>query len=368
MKRILVAALLSGIGLGCGDKKDDESEQIEYTPLDAVSALHRVSLALRGVRPSQADIDAVASDPDQLLLIADGYVASDEFADTIRDMYAERLLMRAKYRSTATRRITGSTSVERQWALSEEPLDIIADVVRHDDPFGNIVTADWTVLDETSSLMWANHTYNQATGGKQIVSFTDGRRSAGILTSNSYLIRHESNGANYHRGRANTLADTMLCASFSGRDIPITGDIDLSDDDAVADALNNNPQCISCHETVDPLAAHYWNYRPRLTPFQVVTAYNNEEGGCDANLPQQFSCYPVATYFDVNITPALEQRGLRYPAYWGAQTNDMVDAGEPSPTTRACRLCSEDVCRLSYTNANGRTRCRGCRPLSAGIF
>ena len=314
------------VGYGC-NKEEENTEIITYTPMESVEALHRVSLALRGVRPSQQDIDAVLADSGQLSIIADGYTASEEFVDTIRDMYAERLRMRAiGLILPNVGELAGTTTTQRQWALSEEPLDIIAEVVRYDEPFGNIVTADWTVLDEMSSLIWAGHTYNTAAGGKQVVSFTDGRDPAGILTAGSYLVRHESNGANYHRSRANTIADTMLCASFSGRDIPITGDIDLSDDDAVADALNNNTECVGCHQIVDPLAANHWNYRSRLTPFQVATAYNQEEP-CDPSLPRQFSCYPVSMYTPGNIIPGLEARGLRLPGYYGAETSTMSDVG-----------------------------------------
>ena len=85
--------------------------------------------------------------------------------------------------------------------------------VRHM-PFGEIANADWTILDETGAKIWASHTYDASVGGIQKVTFTDNRPPAGILRTGGYLVRHESNGANYHRSRANMIADASLRLLF----------------------------------------------------------------------------------------------------------------------------------------------------------
>ena len=51
--------------------------------------LERIALALRGVRPSVADLKAVDADPSQLPAIVDRYLASPELGATIKD-YLER--------------------------------------------------------------------------------------------------------------------------------------------------------------------------------------------------------------------------------------------------------------------------------------
>ena len=62
-------------------------------------------------------------------------------------------------------------------------------------------------------------------------------------------LRHVSNGGNYQRARANSVAEALLWESFLTRDIPLGDDVDLADDDAVSNALYNQPECIACHQS-----------------------------------------------------------------------------------------------------------------------
>ena len=50
-------------------------------------------MALRGVRPSLAELRAVAADPGRLPGFVDRYLASPEFGTTIRDLHNEVLLL-----------------------------------------------------------------------------------------------------------------------------------------------------------------------------------------------------------------------------------------------------------------------------------
>lgn len=345
--RLFVVGALSLL-LGCtGESDADGSSEEESWPspdpvteaelLSPEASLSRVSMALRGVRPSAEDLAAIKEDPDRLVEFAEAYVDSPEFGETVKDMYAELLLMRSvELTLPAAGDLREASFTDMSDALGEETLDIIREVVMSDESFGAIVTADWTVLGEDSSKLWGGHNYDAAAGGLQRVSWTDGRPAAGILTTGSFLVRHDSDGANYHRGRASIVADKLLCQSFSERDIPITGDIDLADDEAVADALNTNAQCVSCHQSVDPLAANFWAFRNRLTGNQINRAF---DAGCDPSLPPQFSCYPVQMY-----NPAAggnwRRLGLRAPNYWGAAVNDMSELGEAIAEDPRFSLCA----------------------------
>ena len=120
------------------------------------------------------------------------------------------------------------------------------------------------------------------------------------------------------------VADMFLCEPFGRRDIPITGDVDLSDDEAVANALQLDPQCVACHQVVDPLAQHFWGFRPRLVANQIIRAY--ADGECAEASP----CYPITMY--PLISPRLGERPweplcLRGPNYWGADMADLADMG-----------------------------------------
>src|SRR5262245_52194681 len=70
----------------------------ETVYLSALDRLGRISMALKGTRPSIADSRAVDADPAALGAIVDGYLESDEFGATLRDLHNEALLVRASVR------------------------------------------------------------------------------------------------------------------------------------------------------------------------------------------------------------------------------------------------------------------------------
>src|SRR4051794_12248246 len=94
--------------------------------------LTRASIALRGVRPSIADLQAVDADPSKLSDLVDTYLDSPEFGKTIRELHNETLLVRVEqgtmtYPNLAP--LTTKTAREINDGLFEEPLALIEDVV-----------------------------------------------------------------------------------------------------------------------------------------------------------------------------------------------------------------------------------------------
>ena len=327
----LIALGLLGAFLGGCQSQDETPSKGEATAsgfiaLSNEAALNRVTLALTGMRPSVEELAELSADSDALNAIARRYVETPEFGITVKDMYAEILLMRSpRLTLPSIGPLDGQDSISVRNALAEEPLDLIREVVMSNRPLTEIVTANWTMIDDVSSQIWSGFDYDESLGGLQKVDLTDERPAAGILSTGSFLMRHESNGANYHRGRASVITDAFLCEPFGGRDIPITGDVDLSDDVAVADALNSNPQCVACHQIVDPMAQHFWGFRSRLTANQVARGYT-DEGNCAFRTP----CYPIPTFAELVRGDGAKPwtvLGLRAPNYWGAETRSLSDMG-----------------------------------------
>ena len=214
-------------------------EDVEYIWMSDIQQLNRISMALKGTRPDTQEILDVLDDPSQLESIVDEYLDSPEFGETIRDMYAEILQMRAPVVLPALGELSDTYTQERQTSLSEEALGLIEMIVMSGRPFTDIVTTNDTVLDEVGALTWAGHSYDFSVGGEQLVQWEDGRPPAGILTTNSLLVRWESNGDNHNRERANLVSRALLCDDYALRDMPHTGNIDLSDPRAVADRKHN---------------------------------------------------------------------------------------------------------------------------------
>ncbi|MCA9620895.1 MAG: DUF1588 domain-containing protein, partial [Myxococcales bacterium] len=90
--------------------------------------------------------------------------------------------------------------------------------------------------------------------------YVDGRPAAGVLATNAFFWRHRSTLENANRGRANAISRAFLCEDYLERPIDFPSDIDLSDADAIENAIDHNAACQACHATLDPLASHLWGF------------------------------------------------------------------------------------------------------------
>ena len=123
-------------------------------------------------------------------------------------------------------------------------------------------------------------------------------------------------------------------SSFLTRDISISGGIDLSDTEAVANAVNTQTECVGCHQALDPLAANLWGVREVLNFNTVRRAYEEE---CDGN--EVYNCYPLATY-NPAIENGWETRGLRPPGYYGDVTTGLRTLAQSITTDPRFHQCT----------------------------
>jgi hypothetical protein len=307
-----------------------------YAWLSPVEHLVRASMALRGVRPSPEDVLAVEADPGALRGVVEEYLASPEFGATIKDMHAELYLVRADTNDPfpALGPMASYTMQELYAATSEEPLELVRHVVEADLPYTAIVTADYVVANRVLAEIYGLP-YDDAGPEWQPTHYVDGRAHAGVLSTSEPYRRHVSNGSNFHRGRANFWASTLLCESFATRDVVVEGGVDLSDEAAVAHAVITNPTCIGCHQALDPMADLFWGFRRQLTGRNIKIG---ETSDCRApvademNEPEQDYtfitdlCFPLRFYSPAN-EGLWADVGLRPPSYYGEPVDDLADLG-----------------------------------------
>ncbi len=275
--------------------------------LSPVDHLVRASMALRGVRPSVEDMEAVRDDPDKLPGLVDAYLDSPAFGETIREMYDEVWLLRAFLFMFAPRgEYEGMDMVEFDNSVGESPLRLIEHVVMNDRPFTEIVTADYAVANEYVATVWGMDYDGDGQEWIETRYPEPGRPHAGILSDSKLFIRHYSAPLNAQRGRANAISKGLLCFDFLARDIDVSGNVDLSDPEAVKNAVKS-PACASCHQTLDPLGGFFWSYEYFVFPSDT----------------QQ---YPMSTW-----RPEYEQHrpffSGREPGYFGLEADDLQDLG-----------------------------------------
>lgn len=312
MLRFLAPALLAACTASTETPEPDAPAPVDPTVVYLTPTQHltRASMALRGLRPSIADLKAVDADPTLLPAIVDRYLGSPEFGETIKELENESLLLRIE-QATLTfplpPTLPTATALDINGSVFDEPLQLIADIVMSDQPYTKIVTADYTLTNNVVQAIWGlPHTGPADLWSR--ASATDGRGAAGILGIEVMYHRWRSTGFNYNRGRANMISRSLLCHDYLHADIDVDTTVDLSDPDVVANAVVANPSCAGCHQTLDPLASYLFTFRGNLGPNQVDT-------------------YPI-TYFTPGQADSWITRNHREPRFFGLEADGLGGLGQ----------------------------------------
>lgn len=273
--------------------------------LDAPRLLRRMSLDTRGVPPSVEELDAVEADASLLETYRDQYLDDPRLEDRLVSLFAERWLTRLDVFEVRyfDYQLSSDQEFEFERSIGEEPLRLLARVAVLDKPWTDIVTADYTVANEMLASIWPID-YPEGASGWQISNYTDGRPAVGVLATNGLWWRYVTNISNMNRSRAAALMRVLLCQDVLSRPVSLTGNVALSDEDGIEEAIRSNPSCVACHSVVDPMAS-------ALFGWWTVISYNPDEMG----------------YYHAER----EELGGEYlgsePAFYGQPLNGFVDLG-----------------------------------------
>ena len=222
---------------------------------DPEAALLRLSLDVRGVRPSLDELDRVAADPAALDALRAELLADPRWAERLVSAGQEvwSTVQDEAEHPASTFGLGDEAAFAR--AVGEEPLRLLAHVAVNDLPYTTLVTANYTVVDANLAAAWPVVPDAAPGEGWVPARWTDGRPAAGALVSNGLWWRYETSQNNASRGRANQISRIFLCRDYLSQPVEFDRSLDLSDPAVVADALRANPGCASCHSSLDPLAS-----------------------------------------------------------------------------------------------------------------
>ncbi len=326
MRLLAITLCLTACAGDVSQSGDDDDMPPDVSPtavyLTPAQHLTRISLALRGMRPSIADLEAVEANPDAIGGLVDRYLETPAFAETLKELHNETLLMRIEvpqFTYPAIGPLAGKTAREINTGKFDEPLRLIEDIVMNDEPYTKIVTADYTMTNAVTAAMWGM-THTGAADAWTRSELPDARPRLGILSSNAIYDRYRSAGFNFNRGRANFISRALLCHDFLASDIMVDTSVDLSDPDVVANAVVANKTCAGCHQTLDPLASYLFTYRNQLAPV-----------GVDA--------YPV-TYYSPGTANRWMTANKRPPMFFGASTGNMTGLGTAIANDPRFAMCT----------------------------
>lgn len=150
-------------------------------------------------------------------------------------------------------------------AIAREPLQLAAHILRHDLPWTDFLTANYTVADPFLRRAWglsdgpvapedpsARHTWEAL----QVPDFAH----VGFLSTPAFLNRFPTTPTNRNRHRA-----WFFLKAFLATDILTYSDrpLDAEDETATHNPTLNDPQCTICHAALDPVAGLFQNHDER---------------------------------------------------------------------------------------------------------
>ena len=195
------------------------------------------------------------------------------------------------------------------YGLTRSPLQLIATIVREDQPFTNILTADYMMVNPYSAAMYgatggpvydggdvANFDRDNWWKATTIIDQDNGAHAhAGVLSTFAYLNRYPSTRTNRNRKRMNhtwrIFMDTIIedLASRDGLDLSnVLYDIPTYDNNLPSTDPNRNgdPQCTQCHNTLDPVAGAFKNWGNNG---RWLGDYDNWYGGQPSDDPTKYA-------------------------------------------------------------------------------
>ncbi len=244
-----------------GSARDPAAAVPEMAPPDLLT---RISLDLRGVRPSLAEIAQVQADPGALQELTLAFMEDARFEGRMVDFWAEITLTRADSFFFSASDFGRYDEARFARSVGEEPVRLMARVAAEGRPWTEVVTADWTLADDLLLDIWPLERTGEAdAAGWAEARYTDGRPSAGILASNGMWWRYQSTDSNANRKRANQISRILLCNDYLLRPLDFDRNVNLLDSEAVEDAIATDPGCVACHASLDPIASYlfgFWAY------------------------------------------------------------------------------------------------------------
>ncbi len=275
----------------------------ELTPLDTAPLLRRISLDVRGLAPTLAEYRSALADPTVLDALVEEWLHDPRFADRVVELYSEIYLTRTQDFPFSAYDFNRDDQAQFERSVGEEPLRVLAHVADQDLPYTELVTGDWTMADQTLSEIFP---IDRPDGdGWQVSHYTDGRPSAGVLSTTGLWWRYTSTDSNFNRKRANQTSRILLCTDYLTRPIDFDRNVNLLEEGAVEDALTANPSCANCHVSLDPLASYFYGFW-----------WLNEGSAIEASL-----YHPARERLWQDMTAVA-------PAYYGQPGNSLSDLGE----------------------------------------
>lgn len=251
--------------------------------LSPVDTLRKSMLMVTGRLPSVHEVEAVqATGEPALRAVLREAMQTEAFHERMKELFND-VLLTDKYLPSrdALSNLDSDAYPDRYWfdyidsavynrntmrdrandAVAREPLELLAHILRNDLPYTEMLTADYTMVNDYSAntygLIYETPDPDDPRHFDFYPAQLPGVSHAGVLTTIAYLHRFPSTDTNRNRHRSR-----MFFANFLATDILALADrpIDPTTSSAVHNPTLNDPQCNVCHAVMDPVAGLFQNW------------------------------------------------------------------------------------------------------------
>jgi mono/diheme cytochrome c family protein len=267
------------------DHDSDSQADVELLQESTAETFRRASLLLGAGIPEMNQLEALAGANDsalraEILTLMEG----EGFKNFIKDGANDQLLVRSIglgdlrfqinnwYKDYEADFLSEDDRDNLSKELKEQPLELINYIIQNDRPYTEILTANYALASDQlarlfkSNVIPAEGEWIEVAHKGQYTSSGRGNASknwddatpveipqAGVLTTMGFLKHNPTTATNRNRARSRW---TMY--HFLGYDIEASAPR-VKIEDAVDDnnPTLNNPACVVCHETMDPIAAAF---------------------------------------------------------------------------------------------------------------
>ena len=281
------------------DKQGASPRWTDVELLDAAATYRKATLQIAGRLPTPAERALLEEQGDEALASQlDSLLEEEAFIDRLKDIYNDQfhtdlylrfvgaaieLLNWNDYPNRKPDKLFAldlDTRAKINRALAREPLELVAHVVRSNRPLSEILTADYTVVNPYSALIYGvDATFADPTDEREFVEarVTVYRAKekfqiphAGVLTTPVMLNRMPTSETNRNRHRARRVLELFLGTDvlrFEARPL------DVRTASQIPNPTRDDPQCNGCHRQIDPIAGAFmkWDARDydRYRPYQA---------------------------------------------------------------------------------------------------
>ena len=241
-----------------------EPAYLDGEMLEGIPLARRISMDVRGEFLDWDEIQLLEADPTKIDQLVTEWLQEDSHKEQLVNIFSSMLLTKVDEFNVTGADFYLDDDQEYDFALSvgEESPRLMAHIATQDVSWSQVVQADYTMANSILTEIWALEPVEEASTGVDdwvISKYTDGRPPLGVVSTNGIWWRYYTTPNNKSRARAAFLTRLLVCDDILSRAVASPSSLQV-DAQNIDDFVRTEPSCLSCHQTLDPLAASLYGF------------------------------------------------------------------------------------------------------------